>query len=248
MVNYDFPQQAAPLRPGERGVASLTHEGRTFRFRTNPNEFRWTYTLNKRVDQTYGGRVIQLLGTKIDDFTLKADSGRGGWDYTNRVAKFLRDVMIKQRNGSPATFEYTTRGWKLNVYIVSVPFQDAVGEVLRSFEVQMKVQEDVTGLVTKNSLDAELRRLQDGMGFRRSKYNDPQKHDEKLVDVVGDIFGAIPMDRVQDSLDSLAGIIQIPGAGGGIYLPNARNGYSLSPTLPNNPLPGVGASAPTPGR
>lgn len=171
---YQFPQKAAPIVSGERGIASLHHpEVGTFRFRSNPKEFNWSYTLNKRVDQTYGGRVIQLLGTRIDDFTFKADCGSGRWPEMNRAAKFMRDVMIKQRGGTPATFEYTTRGWRFDAYINSVPFADAVEEVLREFEVGLKVQEDITGVMSRNTLQAELRRLQDGVGFRRSKYNDP---------------------------------------------------------------------------
>lgn len=184
--NYQFPQETDPasLSPGERGICSISHpDVTTFRFRANPKEFNWSYTLNKRVDQTYGGRVIQLLGTRIDDFSFKADSGVERWDYSNRVANFMRDVMVAQRNGRPATFEYTTRGWKFNAYIVSVPFADAVEEVLREFEVVMKVQEDVTGLMSQNTLAAELRRLQDGIAFRRGKYNDPRwKENQNLPD------------------------------------------------------------------
>lgn len=174
--NYEFPQKSAPasLNDGERGISSLYHpEVGTFRFRSNPKEFNWSYTLNKRIDQTYGGRVIQLLGTRIEDFSFKADCGIGRWEYMNRVAKFMRDIMIRQRGGTPATFEYTTRGWKFNAYVVTVPFADAVEEVLREFEVTLKVQEDVSGVMSRNTLSAELTRLQDGMGFRRSKYNDP---------------------------------------------------------------------------
>lgn len=172
---YEFPQKAAPITSGEKGIASLYHpEVGTLRFRSNPKEFNWSYTLTKRIDQTYGGRVIQLLGTRIDDFTFKADCGAGRWEYMNKVATFMRDVMIAQRGGKPATFEYTTRGWKFNAYIASVPFADAVEEVLREFEVGLRVQEDVSGVMSKNTLGAELRRLQDGVGFRRSKYNDPR--------------------------------------------------------------------------
>lgn len=172
---YGFPQVSPAVTTGERGIATLYHpDVRTFRFRCNPKNFNWSYTLNKRVDQTYGGRVIQLLGTRIDDFTLKADSGGGGWPYLNKVALFARDVMIAQRNGVPATFEYTTRGWKFNAFITNVPFFDAVEEVLREFEIGMKVQEDVSGLISRNTLQSELRRLQDGIGFSRSKYNDPK--------------------------------------------------------------------------
>lgn len=169
-----FPQVAPASTTGERGIASLYHPGvGTLRFRANPKEFNWSYTLNKRVDQTYGGRVIQLLGTRIDDFTFKADAGLGRWPEVNRVARFMSQVMIVQRNGIPATFEYTTRGWKFNAYVVSVPFSDAVEDVLREFEIGLKVQEDVSGLMSRNTLQAELRRLQDGIGFARSKYNDP---------------------------------------------------------------------------
>lgn len=169
-----FPQVAPGTTTGERGIASLYHPGvGTLRFRANPKEFNWSYTLNKRVDQTYGGRVIQLLGTRIDDFSFKADAGLGRWPEVNRVARFMSQVMIVQRNGIPATFEYTTRGWKFRAYVVSVPFSDAVEEVLREFEIGLKVQEDVSGLMSRNTLQAELRRLQDGIGFSRSKYNDP---------------------------------------------------------------------------
>lgn len=172
---YQFPQVKPPLKSGETGIASLSHPGvGTLRFRTQPKQFDWTYTLNKRIDQTYGGRVIQLLGTKIDDFAIKADCGAGGWAEANRVALFMRDVMVSQRDGKPATFEYTTRGWKLNAYIVSIPFADAVEEVLREFEIQMKVQEDVSGIMSRNTLSAELKRLQNGLNFHRSQYNDPQ--------------------------------------------------------------------------
>ncbi len=171
---YEFPQKSSPITTGEKGIASLSHpEVGILRFRSNPKEFNWSYTLTKRIDQTYGGRVIQLLGTRIEDFSFKADCGAGRWDYMNKVAMFMRDIMIRQRGGKPATFEYTTRGWKFNAYVVSIPFADAVEEVLREFEVGLRVQEDVSGLMSKNTLGAELRRLQDGIGFRRSKYNDP---------------------------------------------------------------------------
>lgn len=185
---YEFPQvaPAANLTDGERGIASLYHpDVGTLRFRSNPKEFNWSYTLNKRVDQTYGGRVIQLLGTRIDDFSFTADSGSvgndGGWPYMYRVATFMRNVMIQQRKGVPATFEYTTRGWKFNAFIVSIPFADAVEEVLREFTVSMKVQEDVSGVMSQNTLQAELNRLQDGIGFHRSKYNDPLIQNNGLV-------------------------------------------------------------------
>lgn len=214
--NYQFPQKSAPITSGEKGIASLYHpEVGTLRFRSNPKEFNWSYTLNKRIDQTYGGRVIQLLGTRIDDFTFTADCGTGRWAYMNKVAKYMRDVMIKQRGGTPATFEYTTRGWKFNAYIVAVPFADAVEEVLREFEVTMKVQEDVSGVMSQNTMVAELRRLKDGIAFRRSRYNDPLYGNQAA--------------QVNDSESYQAGIDQVIGA-----LEGAAASLNLS-FLPTNP-------------
>lgn len=227
---YSFPQVAEPLRSGETGIASLHHPNvGTLRFRSNPNEFGWDYVLNKRIDQTYGGRVIQLLGTKIDNFSIKADSGAGRWEYTNKVARFMRDLMIVQRNGTPATFEYTTRGWKLNCFIVSIPFFDAVEEVRREFEIQMKVQEDISGVMSKNTLSAELRRLKDGIAFKRSQYNDPMQNPsrsdqesssyigsqiENIINTATNILGyADPQTFIPGGIPSIPGFsaANIPG-------------------------------------
>lgn len=217
---YQFPQVSAPLPAGERGIATLRHPAvGGMRFRCNPNEFNWSYTLNKRVDQTYGGRVVQLLGTRIDDFSMKADCGTGRWAYMAGVARFMRDIMVAQRGGVPATFEYTTRGWKFNAYVVNVPFADAVEEVVREFDIQMKVQEDVTGVMSRNTLSAELRRLQDGIAFARSKYNDPRfgRNEEQSADPDSGPLSQI-LPAVEAVTDFTATLAQN-------FLPNGLEGF-----------------------
>lgn len=158
-----------------RGIASLQFNGKTLRFRTNPNEIWWSYTLNTNVEQTYGGRVVQILSTRIDDLVIKIDCGRGGLDYMNQVVDFLRQMMIDQRKdgGKTATFSYTTRGWRMKVYALSVPFQDSVTATVRELEIRFKVQEDLSGEMSKLALDAELARLQDGIGFQHNQFNTP---------------------------------------------------------------------------
>lgn len=157
----------------ERGICSLTYKGSTLRFRTNPNLIRWSYKLNTHVDTTYGGRVVQLLSTRIGDLRVVAEAGGGRWQYLDQVAHWFRDLLIDQRGGEPAEFAYTTRGWKLKVFAESIPFQDKLGDTLRAFEMQFKVQEDVSGLMSQWSLTQEIARLQDGIGFKRGKYNQP---------------------------------------------------------------------------
>lgn len=164
-----FPEQEGQ----NRGICSLSHGGRTLRFRTNPNSIKWNYQLHTKIDDTSGGRVIQLLGTRMGDLEVTAEAGNGGWPYLVMVAKFFRDLMNDQRKGKPAVFEYTTRNYKFNVFATGIPFTDNVTAVSKEFTMSFKIQEDISGVASSNSLRAELARLQEGVGFQRSNYNAP---------------------------------------------------------------------------
>lgn len=156
----------------QRGIASLTWGSHVLRFRTNPNEVGWNYSLITKTDQTYGGRVVQILGTKIDDLTVKVDCGMGGWPYLVKVVTFMRDLMVAQRNGQTATFEYTSRNWKLKVYAASFPFMDQVNATTRELTLNFKVQEDISGIVSTASIAAAIQSFASGIGFQRNQYND----------------------------------------------------------------------------
>jgi hypothetical protein len=180
LVPFPYIPQQAPssYASGEfnsplRGICSLSFLGRTWRFRTNPNSIRWGYTLNTHVDETYGGRVVQLLSTKIEDLVVKVECGNGGWAYNIGLVLFLRDLLVSQRDplGVPAVFEYTTRNWKFNVYALTIPFGDRRDATVRELELHFKVQEDVTGVVSGAILSATLATLQEGIGWTRNKYN-----------------------------------------------------------------------------
>lgn len=166
------------MSPGStnRGICSLSYgNGKTFRFRTNPNEIWWDYELITHTEQTYGGRVVQLLGTRLGDLTVKVDCGGGRWEYLMQVVSYLRDLLISQRNGETALFEYTTRRWKLHVYGLTIPFQDEVTATTRELELRFKIQEDVTGVVSQLAMSAELLRLQQGTisGPIHNEFNTP---------------------------------------------------------------------------
>lgn len=175
-LNYQSNQFNSPTR----GIASLSFQGRTWRFRTNPNSVQWSYTLNTNVEQTYGGRVVQILSTKIGDMVVKVECGNGdtggvngGWKYNYDLVLFLRDLLVAQRDpmAPPANFQYTTRRWNFNVYGLSIPFEDKVDSTVRELELHFKVQEDVSGVVSGAILDATLNKLKDGIGWTRNKYN-----------------------------------------------------------------------------
>lgn len=194
-----------------RGVASLSHNGRVLRFRTNPNSVWWSYRLNTFEEPTYGGRVIQILSTSIEDLVVKVDCGRGGWPYLKQVVDFLKTMMIDQRQhgGITGEFSYTTRNWRLKVYALTVPFQDQVTATTRELEVRFKVQEDVSGVLEQVSLSSEIERLQDGMGFRKSEFNDPNLagHNTPIVESAP---STIPSDFIGMGLDLIQSGLSIP--------------------------------------
>lgn len=155
-----------------RGICTLDAPGvGTLQFRTNPNEITWDYELITHIEQTYGGRVVQILGTKMDNLTVKVDCGQGGWPYAMYIVQFMRDLMVTQRNGVPATFRYTTRGWQLAVFALNIPFHDEVNATIREMTLNFKIQQDISGLQTASNIAQALATLVEGIGFTPNQYN-----------------------------------------------------------------------------
>lgn len=156
-------------------IASLSHQGKVLRFRTNPNSITWEYNLRTNVEDTYGGQVVQLLSANIDNLRVTAQAGRGGWAYIEQVSLFFRDMLFDQREGrgDPGIFRYPNRGWELKVFALNFPFKDSVGDVLKDFTMSFRVQEDVTGVVTSSLIETEMAKLSKGIGWERNEYNTP---------------------------------------------------------------------------
>jgi hypothetical protein len=164
-------QQKVLSRQKFRGIASITHGSKSLVFRTNPNSIMWSYKLNTQVENTYGGRVVQILSTSMEDLKVVIECGIGGWNYSMKVTEFMRDMFVDQRAGEPGRFRYTTRGWDMKVYAAGIPFQDRVTETTREIELQSKIQEDVSGILTNQTISKELLRLKEGIGFSHNQFN-----------------------------------------------------------------------------
>lgn len=175
-------------------IASLTHNGKTLRFRTNPNSITWEHNLKTNVEETYGGRVIQVLSTNIDNLRVTADAGRGGWAYLNSVALFFRGMLFDQREGlsEPGVFRYPNRGWELKVFALNFPFKDSVDDITREFTMSFKVQEDVSGVVTSSLIESEMAKLSKGIGWERNEYNTPAS------EMVDGVYTPTPLVRGAD--------------------------------------------------
>lgn len=156
------------------GTFEISHSGKTFRFRVDPNSVRYTYNLNTKVEATYGGQVVQILSVNLGDLIVQADSGAGRWEYFQQLTQFCRDLMFYQKDtGEPATVIYPLKGWELKVYLVSLPYSDSVGNVKYPFTLRFRIQEDVSGVVSSDSMTSELNKVRDGIGYERNDYNYP---------------------------------------------------------------------------
>lgn len=174
-----------------RGICSLqTASGKTFRFRTNPNSIRWKYQLNTNIEDTYGGRVIQVLSANITQLQVQVEAGWGGWPYVVKLAYFMRDMMNEQRNGQPATFQYTTRNWKLKVFAASIPWTDTVGKPNTKIDMAFNVVEDANGQLQSSTIGSELSRLKDGIGYQRNNYNSQIPDQDNLGGTLGVLSSA----------------------------------------------------------
>lgn len=218
----NVPQEGSFVDNQHRGIASLAFKGQTLHFRTNPNEVWWSYTLNTNVEQTYGGRVVQIMSVNIGDLVIKIDCGNGGWKYLKKVVDFLRQMMIDQRKGDTATFEYTTRRWKMKVYALTIPFGDQVTATTRELELRFKVQEDVSGVQSQMALSKELQQLKDGIGFKKGPYNTPKGSSDAQgqspswvspADAAGNLLSTVT-SFAPGGIGGIGSSLGLPGIGG----------------------------------
>lgn len=153
-------------------LATLTCNGRTFTFPVNPNEVQWGYVLNTNVEETYGGRVVQILSVKIEEMTIKGEIGKGGWEGLNTLTQFMTTMLVEQKmSQKPGVFFLPSRNWRFSVYATSLPIRDTAVNVSYEYEMKLQVQEDISQLVSTGLKNAEISRLKEGIGYEKNDYN-----------------------------------------------------------------------------
>lgn len=153
------------------GIA-LIQAQTAFRFRIDPEAIQWTYQLNTRTDNTYGGKVIQILSVQIQTMSIPIVSGSGGRAYMQSVFDFFRDMMIWQRDtGKAGVFTYTPRNYNLNIFAANLKIEDNLQNVIFPVTMNFNVQSDLAGVVQDQIISAEISRLQQGIGYTENSFN-----------------------------------------------------------------------------
>jgi hypothetical protein len=155
------------------GLASISAH-RKFVFRVDPYNVTWSYSLRTHTDNTYGGKVIQLLGVSLGDLSVDIVTGAGGLEEAKRVMGFFREMYLWQRDQQQlATFSYPQKKYNLQVWAKNITMQDSLTNVDFPIQMTFAIQEDLGGTLTKTSMRKELSKLADGIGYDKNVYNDP---------------------------------------------------------------------------
>lgn len=168
-------------------TALLTFTGgvRTFVIRTNPNYISYSYSLRTKTFQTYGGKVVQILGVNYETLQIEIESGSratvngkpGGYEYFRSVIQWFKETSLWQRNNKkPIRFTYPARNYVLDVFLKNLTIADDLMNVTRPLQIDFEIEDDFTGLLTGDLINCELQYYQDGIGYESNPFNDPNRN------------------------------------------------------------------------
>jgi hypothetical protein len=146
------------------GVASLGFSGGpSLTFRIDPESVDYKVKVFTNVEETVGGRVVQITGTQVSDVVVSGsigeDHGRGrarsgeaehpgvSWKLAEEFFRQIRSMMLEQAKGSsqvgsnargtlrPAVFVYAPLGLRFECYIKGIVDQDGDGSAAVAHKV-----------------------------------------------------------------------------------------------------------------
>lgn len=123
------------------GTATLGYpNGPSAAFRVDPDLIDWTWSVQTNVIETIGGRVIQVLGARLDDLTVQGSFGQDhsdkatgqSWQQAQAFLATVTAIMEQQASDAsqnslmhpPAVFTYPPKGWRWNVYVKALTDPD----------------------------------------------------------------------------------------------------------------------------
>lgn len=159
----------------------------TYVFDINPSEATWTYKLNIASQDTYGGRVVQLLSCRIEKmqvggYLTQRGTAENQWARMEEFEKKIRDIMgWHAANKRPLKFYFPALDWVGDVYLTgysNVKYDVKTSAV--SYTLMMNVDsgfETIREHASTEGLDV----IPDGVNWVRNEYNTPTSEDWTTV-------------------------------------------------------------------
>ena len=192
-----------------------------FEFAIEPETASWTYRMNIKPEDTYGGRVVQLLACTIDGMSVSGHICPAKWSFDpdnsrrdelnkniqwNAMREFeynVRQIMEYHESAkAPVEFDFPEAGWEGMVYVTGyskVQYEPDIPSV--QYTLSMDIDSGFND-IAEAAGDYGLAAIPDGVGWVRSVYNTPGTTDfdkvkkamEKFVDDAGTFDASKPAD------------------------------------------------------
>lgn len=137
-----------------------------FAFPYAPESIQWSYTLRTSVQETLGGRVVQLLGMQANSMTISGKAGSR--ERLDSLAKEIVRIMKKHiATDRSVVLQLPTRDLVFNVYVQSLPnIERNVKSVAYPYSLTLKVDHIEANIRSELVLNAALQRLYKGVGYQ----------------------------------------------------------------------------------
>jgi hypothetical protein len=111
-------------------------------FRIDPDAIQWNFEVLTSVTETIGGRVIQVIGSHLDDMVVTGSFGQDhstpqgeSWRQAEAFLAMIQKIMDYQASDAtqqlemhpPAVFTYPPLNWRFNVYVKDLSDADNPG-------------------------------------------------------------------------------------------------------------------------
>ena len=151
-------------------------------FRIDPENIMWDFQVITNVVETVGGRVIQVIGSYLNNLTVQGSFGQDhrtpagvSWRQAEAFLALITQIMDFQSKDAnqqnkmhpPAIFSYPPRGWRFQVYVDSLT--DASGNpnsiymtpgtINQRYTLSLFIVQDASeGLITAGTSNGVLNR------------------------------------------------------------------------------------------
>lgn len=195
--------------PGDNGLP------KKLKIDVNPDQIEWGYSLNTQVIPTYGGEVVQILSTYINDMEVsgqvkshKKAEEIFKW-FVDKIEKATQTGQFEHQDGIEMT--YPARGWKFLVLPISIgPLKYGRDLVVPEWSARFHVVQPDQNLidVVKKDQEALLSARvgeEGGLLFGKATGNIGWEEDDPFRSPIAETKDGKPNKRFEDLYQSIIG-------------------------------------------
>ena len=157
-TQFDNKYETATLTDNTTGI--------TYSFPFNVNSLSWTYQMNKSSYSTIGGRVTQLLSTRVNTVMLQGEAG-SRQKLLNLYSQFKTMQDNQNMKKTSMTLNVSSQGITMNVWLEQMQIGWGVDTVTYMYNMALEVDGDLhsSSQLSTAIVNDALNRITNGVGF-----------------------------------------------------------------------------------